>query len=122
MRTLLVLLFALGLSACAEVDRLATTARDASRTLPSATGVPTGVWDTTYGDMTFTPLADGRVRAVYKGENGQLDGRMSGLTYTGYWTEPGSARACSSSRSPNWIDCVGQAVAHAGISPSVSRS
>ena len=33
-----------------------------------------------------------------------------------------SARACSSSRSPNWIDWVGHAVAHAGISPSVSRS
>ena len=98
MRTFLALVLALGLSACAEVDQLTDTARTATRSAPSGSGVPTGTWDTTYGDMTLTPLADGRARATYKGEDGELDGRMSGLTYTGYWTEPSSARACSSSR------------------------
>ena len=103
MRSLAALLLALSLSACTQVDSLVN---DATRQLPTAlpTTAPTGVWDTSYGEMTFSSLENGRVTATYKGENGQLDGTMRGRVLTGYWTEPSSARDCGTSRNgtPYW--------------------
>ena len=103
MRTPLALALLLSLSACAQVDSLVT---DATRQMPTVlpTTAPTGVWDTTYGDMTFGASENGRLVATYKGENGRLDGTLQGRLYTGYWTEPSSARSCGSTRNgtPYW--------------------
>lgn len=91
---------------CAEVTSLSEAVRPSHPASDGAipTDVPRTTWSTTYGEMALSPLRDGRVTAYYEGENGTLDGTLSGLRYTGIWVEPSSGRTCSTVRrgSDHW--------------------
>lgn len=55
-----------------------------------------GVWNTTYGDMTFPNVSSGNLRAPYTGEKGTIIGNLSSSKLTGHWVEDASARKCTS--------------------------
>ncbi len=102
---LLALLTLLVTVGCADVSSLADTVRSSAPTGGSEIpNVPRMTWDTTYGDMSLSALTDGRVTAYYEGEDGTLDGTLSGSRYTGTWVEPSSAQTCSTIRrgSDHW--------------------
>jgi len=55
-----------------------------------------GVWDTSFGDMTFPDVTAGSLRAPYTKENGVIIGNLNGQELVGHWVEGESRRTCSS--------------------------
>ncbi len=55
-----------------------------------------GVWDTSYGDMTFPDVTAGSLRAPYTKENGVIIGNLNGQELVGHWVEGESRRTCQS--------------------------
>ncbi|MEL6614451.1 MAG: hypothetical protein AAFQ43_01860 [Bacteroidota bacterium] len=88
-----------------------SAATDVLPTLPGAPATPSGptidvsgTYDTTWGTMTLRQDAEGNLTGSYSGEEGAIEGTVSGNVLTGYWIEPQANNTCSSTRngSPHW--------------------
>lgn len=76
--------------------------RSALAQAPSA--VASGIYKSTYGDITFTRRSDASVRGTYPTDSGRIIGTISGNMLVGYWVEENAAQRCEQNRdgSPYW--------------------
>ncbi|MDZ7634303.1 MAG: hypothetical protein U5L72_07670 [Bacteroidales bacterium] len=49
-----------------------------------------GLWDTSWGMMTLTQSASGDVTGTYDYDSGAIQGKLTGTTLSGTWTETNS--------------------------------
>lgn len=54
---------------------------------------PEGTWTTSYGTMTFAPVAQGQTSATYD-DGSRIRGTLAGRVLEGYWVQESSARRC----------------------------
>jgi len=46
-----------------------------------------GRWNTNWGEMSLTQAPDGQVTGTYTYDNGKIEGSISGMTFSGRWSE-----------------------------------